>query len=160
MAESPEGASPASDPTVPESRAGQARALLRARTSALPEGRVAQPVVLIGDRRSTTGEVRYQRWPRGARMARAAKAWGACWGLAVVSVLLPAVHFLLVPAFVLAGPVVGVLRARQTSGVLGGEGTCPACGEQVRIGAHPDVWPLFDVCPTCQSQVRVDKAAA
>ncbi len=119
-----------------------------------------QPVILSAGDRRTTGEARVATWDRPARMGRLANAWAACWGLAVASVLLPAVHFVLVPAFLIAGPVLGIQRARQKSGVLGGEGPCPSCGERMDIDSHPDDWPLFDACAACQAQVVVEKAPA
>ena len=119
-----------------------------------------QPVVLLVDSQRDDGEVRLQRWTRSGRLRRAGKALGMCWGLATASVLLPGVHFVLVPAFLLAGPILAVQRWSQKSGVLGGVGRCPACRARVDLEARPDEWPLFDVCSACHAQVRVQKASA
>jgi hypothetical protein len=117
----------------------------------------AQPVVLIVGNERTTGEVRIERWDPSARLLRAAKRWVVLWGLAVVSVLVPVAHFVLVPALLIAGPIAAFMRWRQRSGVLGGEGMCPACRVLMTIDAHADEWPLFDVCEACRATPRVEK---
>ena len=80
--------------------------------------------------------------PRGERLRRGAKLWATLWALAALSVLIPGAHFVLVPGFFVAGPIAGWLRTRQTRGVLGGEGACPArrragvdCGARRRVAA-------------------------
>jgi hypothetical protein len=117
-------------------------------------------VVLIAGAKRASGQVRLQHWTRSARLGRAAKWLAALWGLAVVSVAIPVAHFLLVPAFLIAGPIAAFRRLRQESGILGGEGTCPACGVQMVIEAHADEWPFFDVCQSCSTPARIEAAGA
>lgn len=62
------------------------------------------------------------------RMSRAAKAWAGCWGAAIVAVFLPVLHFILVPALVVGGPLYAMVMMREKVTVLGAEGACPACG--------------------------------
>jgi hypothetical protein len=113
-------------------------------------------VTLTASEKQTAGEVRVQEWTRGERLRRGGKLWAALWALAVVSVLIPGAHFVLVPGFLLAGPIAGYLRTRQTRGILGGEGVCPACGARIYIGAHPDSWPLSDHCDACRRPVLIE----
>ena len=119
-----------------------------------------RPVVLIADTRRAAGEVRIQHWGRPARLMRAAKALAALWGLALLSVVIPLAHFVLVPAFFIAGPIAAFRRLRQESGILGGEGACPACGRRMIIEAHVDEWPSFDICEACRASVRIEAADA
>ena len=119
-----------------------------------------RPVVLIADARRATGEIRFQHWDRAARLRRAAKAWVVLWALAVVSVLIPVAHFILVPAFFIAGPITALGRFRQENGILGGSGPCPACGGRVVIEAHDDDWPFFDICGLCRASVRIEAVGA
>ena len=116
-----------------------------------------QPVALIDGSRRASGEVRIARWDKRARLLRAAKAWATLWVLAVLSVLLPVAHFVLVPGFLIAGPIVAFKRLRQESGVLGGEGTCPSCGKGMSIDVHADEWPLYAICQGCRASARVEK---
>jgi len=62
------------------------------------------------------------------RAMRAARAWAGCWGAAIAAVFLPVLHFVLVPALLLSGPLAAMARWREKVTVLGAEGACPACG--------------------------------
>ncbi len=116
-----------------------------------------QPVVLRAGEKRSVGEVRVERWDRSARLLRAARRWGILWGIAVVSILVPVAHFVLVPAFLIAGPIGGLARYRERSAVLGGEGGCPSCGARMSIDAHPDRWPFLEHCDACQRAVWVER---
>jgi hypothetical protein len=119
-----------------------------------------QPVTLIVGKDYTTGEVTIERWDGRARLLRAAKRWAVLWAFAAVSILVPVAHFVLVPGLIIAGPIAAFMRWRQHSGVLGGEGTCPACRKPMTIDAHADEWPLFEICEACRAAVRVEKREA
>lgn len=62
------------------------------------------------------------------RVVRAIGGGLGCWGLAVVSVFIPLGHFFLVPAFLIAGPVLFVMRLVEGVSLLGASGRCPVCG--------------------------------
>jgi hypothetical protein len=65
---------------------------------------------------------------RPDRIRRAALAWAGCWGAAIVAVFLPVLHFVLVPALLVGGPLYAMVMMRERVTVLGAEGDCPACG--------------------------------
>src|SRR5262245_48862485 len=65
---------------------------------------------------------------RRDRMTRAARAWAGCWGAAIAAVFLPVLHFVLVPALVVGGPLYAMVMMREKVTVLGAEGACPVCG--------------------------------
>jgi hypothetical protein len=67
------------------------------------------------------------------RLQRAAKAWAGCWGAAIVAVFLPVLHFILVPALLVGGPLYAMVMMREKVTVLGADGDCPACG----VPQHP-----------------------
>jgi len=67
------------------------------------------------------------------RLKRAAKAWAGCWGAAIVAVFLPVLHFILVPALLVGGPLYAMVMMREKVTVLGADGNCPACG----VPQHP-----------------------
>ena len=70
------------------------------------------------------------------RMIRALKMGGLCWGFALVSILIPLAHFVLVPSFLIAGPIVGMYFYRLESMVIGGSGNCPACQKPFQIAVE------------------------
>lgn len=68
-----------------------------------------------------------------ARVRRAARTWAACWGLAVLAVFLPGLHFVLVPLLLVLGPALGLRHAREHVTLLAAEGACPACAAPQRF---------------------------
>jgi len=90
-----------------------------------------QPVLLRGYHGSpTSGTVTIRRFNRDERVRRAFAGLGKWWGVAVVSVLIPVAHFVLVPSFL----AYGVWQFFQGLGtvelVTGARGTCPDCGAE------------------------------
>lgn len=90
------------------------------------------------------------------RTIRALKTLGLFWGLALVSVPIIVAHWVLVPGFLIAGPVMawrkyGVL---QTAG--GAHGTCPACAKEMQILLEPeDELPKRTYCPMCNAPIEL-----
>lgn len=70
---------------------------------------------------------------RPRRLLRAFGGGLTCWGLAILSVFVPLGHFILVPGFLLAGPVVFLIRVAEDVGLREVRGTCPACGTTQRF---------------------------
>lgn len=103
------------------------------------------------------GLVRLQTWDKSARTRRALKIWAMCWLAALVTVVIPLAHFVLVPGFFLAGPIAAYLVYSSQSVVLGGEGVCPSCGEVLPIAHSSDQWPLTDLCTKCQKSLKIEK---
>lgn len=83
---------------------------------------------------ATRAVARVRHRARRARWVRAARGLLACWGLAVAAVFLPLLHFVLVPALLLAGPVVALLRLGEQVTLLDVRGACPACGREQTVG--------------------------
>ena len=115
------------------------------------------PVWIESLGKRASGAVEVRAWSGRSRLVRGAKVLGACWALALVSLLVPAAHFVLVPVFLLAGPIGALIVGGQRSTVLGGEGACPECGERVRVGASAEEWPLHDACARCRTPLRIER---
>jgi hypothetical protein len=118
---------------------------------------MGRPVDIVSSRERTRGEVRILSLAPSGRVARAAKMLALMWALAIVSILVPGLHFILVPGFLVAGPVLAFKVARERSVVLGGEGTCPACGQFVQMPRGAEEWPQTDVCLHCQAFLRIEE---
>ena len=81
---------------------------------------------------------------------------GILWLLAILAVAIPLAHFILVPGFLLAGPVVAVLRYRDTERNEQVTGECPVCGKPVTIPLDSsDQLPLWTYCPPSGDPIRV-----
>lgn len=116
------------------------------------------PVTITAGSKTSAGEVSILTWTKRERTARAVKSLAGVWALAAFSILVPVLHFFLVPGFLLAGPLLATFLYRQHSTVSGGNGTCPACGKPFEIVKARDEWPLRDICNACHEHVRIEKA--
>jgi hypothetical protein len=103
------------------------------------------------------GTVQVVRYDEAARTSRAVKRLAAYWVLALVSVALPILHFVLVPGLFLLGPLAAWLATRQAGTVLGGGGKCPGCGGTVEIEGGPETWPMAARCRPCREILTVER---
>jgi hypothetical protein len=116
------------------------------------------PVTLTtSDGKRTNGTVVVQFWDRKQRRARALKAAGISLGLAVVSILIPLAHFILVPSFLVAAFVIFPKIYNKESGVVGGKGICPNCNAPFVVVKGPFKWPIHDLCDKCQHTVTIEQ---
>lgn len=118
-----------------------------------------QPVKITGNSGNTSqGEIYIQKWNQGERMRRALM-WGAIfWAIAIFCVLIPILHFVLVPTFLILGPIMGYRAYKQESVVLGGIGTCPRCHKELPIEKAKADWPISDLCTSCHNSVKIEPA--
>jgi hypothetical protein len=101
-------------------------------------------------------QVTIVRHDAGARMRRALVALGACWGLGLVSVLVPIAHFVLVPGFFVLGIVLATTRARETASVLGAAGHCPRCdAERAFVASGRLREESMAQCPVCRNELSL-----
>jgi hypothetical protein len=101
------------------------------------------------------GTARIRELSAPERSRRAVKVWAISWGIAVFCVLLPLVHFVLVPGFLLGGPIVAYFLYHQEKLMLGGRGICPACGKEFSFEPGKLKWPYDDICGNCRTQVKL-----
>lgn len=87
--------------------------------------------------------------PVATRVGRAAVRLVGAWVLAVACVLVPLLHFVLVPGFFLAGPVLAWLAFRETVVVKSERITCPKCGQETPIEPGSKGWPVGLRCTPC-----------
>jgi hypothetical protein len=92
----------------------------------------------------------------GALERRVLAGLGMFWGLALASVFIPVAHFILVPAFLVAGLLVALRRAREDRRLILLRGACPRCGaaQQFRPGGRFADGRSFD-CPKCHGNVTL-----
>lgn len=95
------------------------------------------------------GEVRARSLSAAERTVRSLKRLGLAWVAALVCVFIPLLHFVLVPALFVLGPVLAV-RAWGGSVVLEESAlTCPKCGQAVKVEAGAVGWPVDLHCEKC-----------
>jgi len=104
------------------------------------------------------GVMHFTTYTPGDRSKRAITALLACWVVAGVTLFIPIAHFFLVPAFLIAGPVLFFLRSRQDEAKEKIEGTCPHCDQAITIALeNTDKLPKRTYCPACDKAIELIK---
>lgn len=75
--------------------------------------------------------VNLRRRGRRDRLAAVARTWAISWLAAVAAVFLPVLHFILVPALLIGGPLYALSMRDEHTTLLRASGACPACGVPV-----------------------------
>jgi len=115
-----------------------------------------EPAELVHHDRAAPASVGVLGHGRRDRVRRAVLALAVCWGAAVAAVFLPVLHFVLVPALLVAGPVVAYGRLRQRLTLLDVEGACPACGAAIREPLRTDAGAAIELrCGGCRRALVV-----
>jgi hypothetical protein len=115
------------------------------------------PVKAFSGEHVETGEVVVTSWDKASRLKRALKILCLLWIGAVVSIVIPGLHFILVPGLFLAGPIAAYFLYRQESAVSGGTIQCPSCKNTIPVVRSPNSWPINVVCPRCNGFVRLER---
>ncbi len=119
------------------------------------------PVALaLSGEASTTGEVTLQDRSLPMRLARALVALLGSWAVAGACIFVPVAHFVLVPAFVGVGLVLGVVRLRDDVSLIAAQGMCPRCHVQRKLEASGRFRDGTTVhCDGCGCQIAASSAA-
>lgn len=84
---------------------------------------------------------------------------GMFWGLALFSILLPVVHFVLTPLFFILGIYLAVRARKFRHEILSGSINCPHCKAPVTIGKAAFFEEHTEICQNCASVVRISSLA-
>ncbi len=106
---------------------------------------------------TANGEVFIRVLSQKDRFLRALRIFALGWGLGVLSIVIPLLHFLLVPAFFVGTVAIAWHYYQQETIRLGGASTCPRCGNLFQIIGGRARWPFTDVCAACQEPVEIQK---
>ena len=87
----------------------------------------------------------------GQRIGKAAIRLVVCWALAVATIFIPLLHFVLVPGFAVLGPVMAFLGFKPTVKVTSKTVTCPKCEKVSTIEEGSTGWPVTLRCSHCST---------
>jgi hypothetical protein len=91
------------------------------------------------------------------RLKRAAIIFGLGVALALIALPIPLVHFVLVPAALLLGGVLALIRLRQKQIFHSVQGNCPFCGTHQRFSIMGKFkLPKQINCGSCQRQLLLE----
>lgn len=111
----------------------------------------------VSDERTTPGELTVKIFTPTDKAFQAGKRLGLFWLIAVASILIPILHFVLVPLFLAPGVFFAVRTYRSEGAVLRGTTTCPHCKADIKIQPGVLQWPLTEICQNCTRVVRMRK---
>ncbi len=116
--------------------------------------------ILIVQVRSYTGkgsqaEIVVLTYSMVKRVIRTAGTFFGWIAVALLSLAVPIVHFVLVPTFLVIALWHSMLRMRTKAMVSEGWGTCPECGARFTISAKPLQAPFVETCDGCQRELEV-----
>ncbi len=106
------------------------------------------------------GEVNSQHWTVRERAFRALKILAICWAIAVPTILIPGLHFVLPPIFLIGGVIGAFFKWRETVLITAEVLECPACGAANSLLPSRPEWPLFQRCGSCEAYLRLEKNSA
>lgn len=120
----------------------------------------AQMAVLLKDGEGNDNDaiLHYTTYSATDRTRRAIFALIGFWAAAAASLPIPIGHFVLVPGFLIAGPVVAFLRLRMSESKENVVGICPRHNGEVTIKLeNTDKIPRYAYCPECQGSLKIEK---
>lgn len=115
-----------------------------------------EAITIKGAASSSVGELHTRSFTPWERMVQAGKVLAVAWSLALITVFIPIAHFVLVPLFLVAGPVMALMKYRVETVAEKAHGVCPECEQAVDIALDPaDRLPKWTYCPACNKPVQL-----
>jgi hypothetical protein len=99
----------------------------------------------------------YTAWlTTGERIKRTARGVGITLGVGLLALFIPVFHWVLVPIFLVAAPVVGIYMYRTASMVEKAVGECPECQQGITLALEPQTQiPHWTYCPACKRPLQL-----
>ncbi len=89
------------------------------------------------------------------RRKNAWKGLGICWGLALVTLPLPPIHWVTVPGLFFFGIYWFFRKLREGEHFEMSRFPCPECGAEVTLAPQVTQNPLAFVCPACRYGLKL-----
>ncbi len=101
------------------------------------------------------GGVTVRSLSRAERIQRGAKVTGIAWGVAILCVFIPILHFVLVPSFLIGGLVLGVMNSMERGQIVSSHLGCPNCSAEVPLVNESVSWPKQIRCSSCSVTLAI-----
>lgn len=113
------------------------------------------PITLQHGETVSTGTVEVVNYSASERRQRALIVFLIGISLSTVSVVVPILHFLLVPLGLVITILLTKNRLKTESIITSGTGTCPACQAPFQIMKRKYHFPFTDVCEKCSRIINI-----
>lgn len=115
-----------------------------------------RPILIKGGDVINVGVLHLQTFDPRERRIRAAKIWALMWLFALLSVPIIVAHFVLVPGFLMAGPVMAYRRYRLVEVPDHVTGTCPTNKEEMNLPLEASTrLPVWTHCQQCRTSIQL-----
>jgi hypothetical protein len=94
---------------------------------------------------------------KGSRLGRGLRALAICWGIAIFCILIPILHFVLVPLFLLIGILMFVQQYGQKYFFIAGAIQCPSCQTELKPSNGAFDWPKREICSHCRADLTLNE---
>jgi len=103
----------------------------------------------------TQATVTKVEWDKPERMKNALRTLGMMLVFTFVSIFIPILHFILVPALLIGSFVLAMDKMGETSRSEGGSGECPKCHQVFKI--QPSKWGtrIVNQCDHCPDELEM-----
>ena len=105
----------------------------------------------------TEGKALRRDFSFSERLIRTAKIFGILAAIGVGTVVVPILHFILPPLFLLAACIFATTTWLETSEVLSGQIACPNCKTNMLFAREAEEWPKIQRCPGCSYTLTIKR---
>jgi hypothetical protein len=117
---------------------------------------ITVPVIMqTFDNKVSHGAMQVREVGPGIRVLRGLRSLALWWFCAACAVLIPVLHWVLVPGLTLVGPIMASRAFGFTRQVCGGGGNCPSCLQPVAFPRTPHADGFSLGCPRCRTSIAV-----
>lgn len=78
-----------------------------------------------------------------------------CWAAAALAILIPVLHFFLVPLGLIAGLGIFIYKIRLKHRRSQTELVCPSCQAEFVVKSGSFNWPILETCSECRSDLKI-----
>lgn len=115
-------------------------------------------VATVDNEKESRGQLQLIYLSASARRWKAAKILGVLWVSALFAVLIPVLHFLLVPLLFICGPIAAYFSYRSKFKLGPTSLSCPNCHCPISILTTSLDWPIRQCCATCNKFIKIGLA--
>lgn len=122
------------------------------------ESQINLRIAKFGETPTTAGHLRVRHFNSRERSLRAAKFFFIFVALGIFFILIPVLHFFLVPACAVLAPTSAIIVFLQTEEIVSGQGICPYCAAKTQFERAKLKLPFRDSCTACHQLIQVELA--
>lgn len=114
------------------------------------------PVKCSWGEKTSNGDATVRQYSSAERFLRVFKVIGIAWGVAVLFIFVPILHFFLVPLFLIGGLILGIMNGVEKGRVVSSHVNCANCEKEVSLKDQSDSWPKELRCGSCSVTLTLE----